>query len=194
MPGCRRSPMSTHTTPTKRTAHPAGPRAGADRDRAARARGVELRAGAHRAARSPVSHTEGSCACGTRHYVRPGCGTEATKACSASTAPNTIGCADWSPRRSPHGRRARLQHTIVDVITELVDPLTSTGRCDVVADIARRYPIPIICGLLGAPRQDWQLFSAWADDIFKLFNWNVANDASGHPGGLGRDSTPTSTT
>ena len=73
---------------------------------------------------------------------------------------------------------ARLETTIVGVITELVDPLTSTGRCDVVADIARRYPIPIICGLLGAPRQDWQLFSDWADDIFKIFTWNVADHAA----------------
>jgi cytochrome P450 len=72
---------------------------------------------------------------------------------------------------------ARLQTTIAEVITELVDPVTSTGRCDVVADIARRYPIPIICGLLGAPREDWQLFSDWAEDIFKIFNWKVANDA-----------------
>jgi len=56
--------------------------------------------------------------------------------------------------------------------------VTITGRCDVVADIARRYPIPIICGLLGAPREDWQLFSDWADDIFKVFTWNVANDAA----------------
>ncbi len=73
---------------------------------------------------------------------------------------------------------ARLETTVVGVITELVDPLTSTGRCDVVADIARRYPIPIICGLLGAPRQDWQLFSDWADDIFKIFTWNVADHAA----------------
>jgi cytochrome P450 len=73
---------------------------------------------------------------------------------------------------------ARLQTTIVNVITELVDPVTITGRCDVVADITRRYPIPIICELLGAPRRDWQLFSDWADDIFKIFNWNVANDAA----------------
>jgi cytochrome P450 len=71
---------------------------------------------------------------------------------------------------------ARLQTTIVNVITELVDPVTVTGRCDVVADITRRYPIPIICGLLGAPRRDWQLFSDWAEDIFKIFNWNVGND------------------
>jgi cytochrome P450 len=71
---------------------------------------------------------------------------------------------------------ARLQTAIVNVITELVDPVTVTGGCDVVADITRRYPIPIICELLGAPRRDWQLLSDWAEDIFKIFNWNVAND------------------
>jgi cytochrome P450 len=73
---------------------------------------------------------------------------------------------------------ARLETTILGVITELVEPMTSTGRCDVVADIARRYPIPIICGLLGAPRGDWQLFSGWADDIFKALTWNVAEYAA----------------
>jgi cytochrome P450 len=52
----------------------------------------------------------------------------------------------------------------------------TVGHCDVVTDIARRYPTPIICALLGAPRQDWELFSAWTDDIKKLFDWNVAND------------------
>jgi cytochrome P450 len=71
---------------------------------------------------------------------------------------------------------ARLKATINDVITELVDPVVVAGHCDVVVDIARRYPIPIISGLLGVPREDWQLFSAWADDIFKIFHWNVAND------------------
>ncbi|MGB8407486.1 MAG: cytochrome P450 [Mycobacterium sp.] len=80
-------------------------------------------------------------------------------------------CKAFTPRST-----ARLQTTIVDVITELVDPLTAAGHCDVVADVTRRYPIPIICGLLGAPRCDWQLFSDWAEDIFKIFNWNAAND------------------
>ncbi|MGH3632829.1 MAG: cytochrome P450 [Mycobacterium sp.] len=76
---------------------------------------------------------------------------------------------------APRGAE-RLHTLIVDVITDLVDPLTHIGNCDVVADIARRYPTPIICALLGAPRQDWQLFSGWVDDIKKLFDWNVAND------------------
>jgi cytochrome P450 len=71
----------------------------------------------------------------------------------------------------------RLGATIVEVITELVEPLTAVGRCDIVNDIARRYPIPIICALLGVPDDDWELFSRWTDDIFKIFSWNVANDA-----------------
>jgi cytochrome P450 len=68
----------------------------------------------------------------------------------------------------------RLRTTIVEVINELVDHHTTTGRCEVVTDIARQYPIPIICALLGAPAEDWELFSDWTDDIFKAFSWDVA--------------------
>jgi cytochrome P450 len=70
----------------------------------------------------------------------------------------------------------RLRTTCVEVITDLL-ARTENGRCDMVADIARQYPIPIICALLGAPREDWGLFSAWADDIFKMFSWNLADQA-----------------
>lgn len=72
---------------------------------------------------------------------------------------------------------ARLRSTVVDVITDLVARQAIRGRCDVVSDIARQYPIPIICALLGAPAADWKLFSDWTDDIFKAFSWNVAEDA-----------------
>lgn len=71
---------------------------------------------------------------------------------------------------------ARLRSTIIDVIAELVERQTVRGHCDVVTDIARQYPIPIICALLGAPAEDWELFSAWTDDIFKAFSWNVAQE------------------
>jgi cytochrome P450 len=67
-----------------------------------------------------------------------------------------------------------LRTTVVEVITELVDQYAADGTCDVVTDIARRYPIPIICALLGAPAADWELFSDWTDDIFKAFSWNAA--------------------
>jgi cytochrome P450 len=78
-------------------------------------------------------------------------------------------CKAFTPRATE-----RLRATVVDVMTELVDQQRTEGRCDVVADIARRYPIPIICALLGAPASDWELFSDWTDDIFKAFSWNAA--------------------
>jgi cytochrome P450 len=53
---------------------------------------------------------------------------------------------------------------------------SAQGHCDVVTDIARPYPVPIICALLGAPREDWQQFSLWADDIFKAFSLTFTVD------------------
>ena len=69
---------------------------------------------------------------------------------------------------------ARLETTITDIINELIDPLMAAGRSEIVSDIARPYPVPVISALLGAPREDWLRFSNWADDFFKLFTWNVA--------------------
>jgi cytochrome P450 len=77
---------------------------------------------------------------------------------------------------APRGAE-RLRSLIIEIITGLVEPFTTVGRCDVVSDIARRYPTPIICALLGAPPEDWQLFSEWTDDIKKFLEANVANDA-----------------
>ncbi len=73
---------------------------------------------------------------------------------------------------------ARMHDTIHTVMNELVDRVVGSGRCEFVADIARPYPIPIICALLGAPREDWQQFSRWAEDIFKIvsFDCNLAEE------------------
>jgi cytochrome P450 len=67
-----------------------------------------------------------------------------------------------------------LDATITEIITQLTDPLMADGRSEIVADIARPYPVPVICELLGAPKEDWQLFSVWADEFFKTFTWNAA--------------------
>lgn len=66
---------------------------------------------------------------------------------------------------------ARLSDTIHEVVNGLIDRLGDSGRCDVVTDIARPYPTPIICALLGAPPEDWQLFSDWTEQVFKAFNF-----------------------
>lgn len=73
---------------------------------------------------------------------------------------------------------ARMRAACVAVITELVEANAAAGHCDVVADIARPYPVAIICALLGAPRQDWKLFSQLSDDIGKAFGINVAAEES----------------
>ncbi|OBJ83649.1 cytochrome P450 [Mycobacterium asiaticum] len=68
---------------------------------------------------------------------------------------------------------ARLDDTIETVLTELIDGVAAVGSCDIVTDIARHYPIPIICALLGAPRGDWGQFEGWAEAIFKMVNFSV---------------------
>jgi cytochrome P450 len=70
----------------------------------------------------------------------------------------------------------RLRPTMRAVVGELVDRIADQGECELVADVCEPYPIPIICELLGAPPEDWKLFSAWATDIFRLFNNNLAED------------------
>ena len=67
---------------------------------------------------------------------------------------------------------SRMHDTIHTVVNELIDRVADSGGCEFVADIARPYPIPVICALLGAPREDWQQFSRWADDIFKIVSFD----------------------
>ncbi|KUI01945.1 cytochrome P450 [Mycobacterium sp. IS-3022] len=68
---------------------------------------------------------------------------------------------------------ARMDTTIHAVINELIDAVEADGRCEFVEAIARPYPIPVICALLGAPAEDWQLFSKWAEDIFKVVSFDI---------------------
>ncbi|MED5813567.1 cytochrome P450 [Mycolicibacterium sp. 050232] len=67
---------------------------------------------------------------------------------------------------------ARMHDAIHGVVNELLDSIQDAGRCEFVADVARPYPIPIICALFGAPREDWQQFSRWAEDIFKIVSFD----------------------
>jgi hypothetical protein len=63
-----------------------------------------------------------------------------------------------------------------EVINGLVDEVASAGRCEFVTDVCEPYHIPIICELLGAPKEDWRLFSRWASDLLKIFNFNLGDD------------------
>ena len=87
----------------------------------------------------------------------------------------------FTPRAS-----APLHDTIVEVLNELVDLRRAERRCDIVADIARPYPVPIICALLGCPRRTGnnsrlgrRFFSAFTFDLDGL-------DEPPRHGGMGR--------
>jgi len=76
----------------------------------------------------------------------------------------------FSPRAAD-----RLRPFMREVMNGLVDQIAPAGHADFTADICEPYPIPIICELLGAPKQDWQLFSRWASDILEIFSVDVVD-------------------
>ncbi len=77
----------------------------------------------------------------------------------------------FSPRAADRLRPFRRQ-----VVNELIDSIVDAGTADAAVQICEPYPIPIICELLGAPRDDWQQFSRWATDVLRVFDFNLAND------------------
>jgi cytochrome P450 len=77
----------------------------------------------------------------------------------------------FSPRAAD-----RLRPVMRDVVERLVDPIAARGNGELVSELCEPYPIPIICALLGAPAEDWQLFSRWAADVLRIFDLDLAND------------------
>lgn len=77
----------------------------------------------------------------------------------------------FSPRRAD-----MLRPAMREVVNGLVDRVTTAGRADIATEICEPYPIPIICELLGAPKQDWESFSRWATDVLRVFDNNFRND------------------
>jgi cytochrome P450 len=77
----------------------------------------------------------------------------------------------FSPRAAD-----RLRPFMREVIDGLVDGVAPAGRSDFAVDICEPYPIPIICELLGAPKEDWKQFSRWAADVLRIFNGNLHED------------------
>ncbi len=77
----------------------------------------------------------------------------------------------FSPRAAD-----RLRPFMREVVNGLVDQVAASGRADVAVDICEPYPIPIICELLGAPKEDWKLFSRLAADVLRIFDGNVIEE------------------
>ncbi len=69
-----------------------------------------------------------------------------------------------SPAFTPKSAE-RLRPTMQATMNALIDHVADRGHVEAIEEICEPYPIPIICELLGAPKQDWQDFSRWAQDV-----------------------------
>ena len=79
----------------------------------------------------------------------------------------------FSPRSAD-----RLRPFMRETVNSLLNPFTASGKAEVVSDICEPYPIPIICELLGAPKEDWRLFSRLASEILLIFSENLSENIS----------------
>ena len=50
-------------------------------------------------------------------------------------------------------------------ISRLLDVMAPVGRGDLVRDVTSRYPVQVICGIVGVPLEDSAQFHQWAEQI-----------------------------
>ena len=50
-------------------------------------------------------------------------------------------------------------------ITRLCDAIAPLGRADLVASVTSKYPVEVICGIVGVPLEDAPQFHRWAEQI-----------------------------
>src|SRR4051794_28143518 len=50
-------------------------------------------------------------------------------------------------------------------INRLLDEIAPRGRADLVADVTAKYPVEVICGIVGVPLEDAQQFAQWAEQV-----------------------------
>jgi cytochrome P450 len=64
----------------------------------------------------------------------------------------------------------RLRPYMRETFAELLDAALSKGRCEAFTELCVPYPVPVICELLGAPKEDLPQFTTWADQINRKFD------------------------
>ena len=70
----------------------------------------------------------------------------------------------------------RLRPAMRALAEELTDAVVPAGRCEFMTDFADRYPIQLICELLGVPRRDYPLFGGWANAL----TWVLSLEVGAH--------------
>lgn len=63
----------------------------------------------------------------------------------------------------------KLRGFMRDELTLFAREVRSRGRADLATECFDKFPIAVICELLGAPREDWQRFFDWTSTIFEVY-------------------------
>lgn len=66
------------------------------------------------------------------------------------------------------GRMAKLEDSIRDVVTRLLDPVVDQGSADIAKVLAEPVPPVVIALILGLPESDWPWFRERSGDFFKM--------------------------
>jgi cytochrome P450 len=72
--------------------------------------------------------------------------------------------------------RAADRHRAVmrSLVDELVDEFAGDGHCEFMADFADRYPVQVICEVLGVPRDDHPRFAQWGETLTYLLSLELS--------------------
>lgn len=70
----------------------------------------------------------------------------------------------FTPRRAES-----LRPLMRETANELIDRFEARGACEFVSAFAAPYPVRVISGLLGVPREDFARFHAWSRDLSLAF-------------------------
>ena len=60
---------------------------------------------------------------------------------------------------------ARLEGRVTTIVDEYLNKVASTGRMDIIADLAYPLPVTVIAELLGVPTSDQAQFKHWSDTV-----------------------------
>jgi cytochrome P450 len=84
----------------------------------------------------------------------------------------------FGPPASP-SRIDRLRPELLRIVTSLIDGFAGRTRVDLVDDFAYPFPVAVICGLLGVPREDEPRFREWTDVVVDRLDpaGNVKDDS-----------------
>ncbi len=68
----------------------------------------------------------------------------------------------------------KLRPYMREYMNSIIDDIYSRGECDLQTEVFDKYPVNMICKILGVPNDDWVLFNEWANKTFKNFGIQFA--------------------